>query len=97
MYGPRRSRRRPGRRVYGGVALFYGLLFLAVIWPVYPIFARIEPRVLGLPLSLAYVVAALVLSFAVLLALYLWEGADEEEARSPWRRADRGSTSRNLG
>lgn len=94
MIGPRGSGRRAARRVYGAVALFYGLLFLAVIWPVYPVFARIEPRVLGLPLSLAYVVGALVLSFAVLFGLYLWEGAGEDEVRSPWHRADRDSTSR---
>jgi len=74
--GPRPNPRRADRHgVYVAVAIFYALLFLAVIWPVYPLFARIEPRILGMPLSMAYVVAALLLSFAILLGLYLWEGA----------------------
>ena len=62
--------------MYVAVAVFYILLFLAVIWPVYPAFATIEPRILGMPLSMAYVVAALLLSFSALLWLYLWEGPD---------------------
>ena len=66
------------RRVYRAAALFYLALFAAVIWPVYPRFATIEPRVLEMPFSLAYVVGALLLSFLVLLGLYLWEGDDDE-------------------
>lgn len=66
---PRRS------PVYAAVILFYLLLFCAVMWPIYPRFASITPRVLGMPFSLAYVVGVLALSFSVLLGLYLWEGA----------------------
>jgi len=62
--------------VYVAVAVFYILLFLAVIWPVYPAFATIEPRILGMPFSMAYVVGALLLSFSALLWLYLWEGPE---------------------
>lgn len=62
-----------GRRLYAAIVVFYTLLFAAVVWPVYPMFATIEPRVLQVPFSLAYVVGALLLSFFVLLALYLWE------------------------
>jgi len=61
------------RAVYAAVAVFYIALFVALIWPVYPRFATIEPRVLGVPFSLAYVVGALILSFVGLLWLYLWE------------------------
>lgn len=75
MPEPRRRVDRSDRRgVYVAVALFYVFLFLAVIWPVYPAFATIEPRILGMPFSMAYVVAALLLSFSALLWLYLWEG-----------------------
>lgn len=64
---------RGARRVYLAVTLFYLLLFLALVWPVYPRFAGITPRVLGLPFSLAYVVAGVLLSFVVLWALFTWE------------------------
>lgn len=61
------------RSVVLGVIGFYVLLFVAVIWPIYPLFATIEPRVLGMPFSLTYVVVALLLSFFVLLGFYRWE------------------------
>ncbi|MDH3734051.1 MAG: hypothetical protein OEU54_10975 [Gemmatimonadota bacterium] len=64
-----------GRRVQAGVSIFYILLFFALIWPVYPRFATIEPRVLSVPFSLAYVVGGLLLSFFVLLAVYFWDEA----------------------
>lgn len=60
--------------VYRGATLFFLALFAALVWPVYPLFAGIRPRVLGVPLSLAYVVGLLLLGFAVLLALFVWEG-----------------------
>lgn len=59
--------------IYTAVVTFYVLLFFAVMWPVYPLFATIEPRILGMPHSLFYVVGALVLSFVVLLGLFHWE------------------------
>ena len=62
------------RRVYGAVAAFYLLLFLLLVWPIYPRFAGARPFVLGMPLSLVYVVALVVLSFLGLLGLFLWEG-----------------------
>jgi len=65
---PRRS------PVYAAVILFYLVLFGAVMWPVYPRFSSIAPRVLGMPFSLVYVVGVLLLSFSGLLGLYLWEG-----------------------
>ncbi|MFP3941235.1 MAG: hypothetical protein ACLF0P_13070 [Thermoanaerobaculia bacterium] len=65
----------PGeRRVYVGVAVFFVALFVALIWPVYPLFSGLRPLVLGVPLSLAYVVALLLLGFGVLLGLFVWEG-----------------------
>jgi hypothetical protein len=78
--------RAVSRGVYHAVVTFYTLLFFALIWPIYPAFATIEPRVLSMPFSLAYVVGALVLSFVVLLWLYVHEhggrsGEDEPEGR----------------
>jgi hypothetical protein len=66
---------RPRRRgaVPRAVLVYFVLVFAAMIWPVYPFFAGIDPRVLGLPFSLFYQVLLLVLSFAVLLALYRWD------------------------
>lgn len=65
---------RRERVVYRAVTVFFVALFVALIWPVYGIFAGIRPLVLGVPLSLAYVVCLLLAGFAVLLALFLWEG-----------------------
>lgn len=64
---------RGTQRVYRSVTLFYVALFFALLWPVYPRFAGIQPRVLGLPFSLAYVIAGVLLSFVVLWALFAWE------------------------
>ena len=67
------SRGAAHRGLYTAIVVFYTALFFAVMWPIYPRFATIEPRVLSVPFSLAFVVAALLLSFFVLLGLYLWE------------------------
>lgn len=61
------------RRIYGAVAAVFGLAFVASMWPIYPLFSRIRPLVLGIPLSLAYLVALLLVCFFSLLALYRWE------------------------
>jgi len=52
-------------------ALFCACAFVALTWPVYPRLGnRIEPRVLGLPFSLAWIVGWTVAS---LIALVLYE------------------------
>ncbi len=61
------------RRVYKAVTAFFVALFFAMIWPVYPVFSRIEPRLLGIPFALLYLIILLVLGFCVLLSLFLWE------------------------
>lgn len=61
------------RRVYGAVAVFTGLVFLGLTWPVYALFSGIRPLILGMPLSMFYIVAVLVATFLVMLALYWWE------------------------
>lgn len=67
------------RRVYAAAVSFFVVVFLAVTWPVYARFAGIEPRMLGLPLSLAWVVGWVLASFLGLLALYLWEERNGED------------------
>lgn len=60
---------RPARRVLP----FCVLAFLATMWPIYPLFSSIEPRVLGMPFSLVYLVIILVVVFVVMVGLFLWE------------------------
>jgi uncharacterized membrane protein len=68
---------RRQRRVYGAVAVFFLVVFVAMIWPVYALFSGIRPFVLGMPFSLFYVVVWLAASFLVLLVLFAWEGRAE--------------------
>lgn len=52
---------------------FAGLMLLATVavcWPVYPLFSGVRPLLLGLPLSLAWVVGWLLVTFVALLMLY---------------------------
>ena len=56
------------------LAVVFALLFIATIWPVYPLSMLVSgarPVVLGLPVSLVYVVGLSVASFIVLLAYEL--------------------------
>ena len=62
---PRRLRR--AKLAFAGLAL---VAAAAVSWPLYPLFASPRPFVLGLPLSLAWVVLWLGVVFAGLLALF---------------------------
>ena len=43
---------------------------LALIWPIYPMFSGIYPLILGLPLSLAWVVLWLAIVMGALVWLY---------------------------
>lgn len=61
------------RLVYGAVTVVFVVCFLATMWPVYASFSRVRPLVLGVPLSLAYLVGLVGVSFFTLLGLYTWE------------------------
>ena len=53
--------------------VFVAILFvaaLALIWPIYPFFSGVYPLILGLPLSLAWVVLWLVIVLVALVWLY---------------------------
>ena len=44
-----------------------------LVWPIYPLFAGVRPLVAGLPLSLAWILLAMVLMCAFLFWLFLGE------------------------
>ena len=81
MDDPHRATPSDRNPVAFAVAVFYVLLFAALVWPVYPWFATIEPRVLAMPFSLFYVVVGLLLSFLALFGYYLWERSRETAER----------------
>lgn len=64
------------RRLAVGVFLLY---LLAVTWPVATLFRSAEPFVLGMPLSMAWPVAWILIGFITLLVLdhFVNKGEDE--------------------
>ncbi|NJL28174.1 MAG: hypothetical protein HC897_09920 [Thermoanaerobaculia bacterium] len=69
---------RPGtpnafRRRRWIATVFFLIAGSLVIWPVYPFFAGASPQILGLPLSLAWIVIALLTVFVTLLWLFRHE------------------------
>ena len=60
------------------VALFCVAAFVAVLWPVYSWFSDIEPRVLGMPFSLVYLILVIAAVFSVMLGLFLWEDRNDK-------------------
>ena len=64
------------RRLAIGVFLFY---LLAVTWPVATLFRSPEPLVFGLPLSMAWPVAWILVGLVMLLVLDHFENKDKAE------------------
>ena len=62
------------RLVRGGAILFVLLFVIAVTWPGMVPFNRIEPLILGLPFSMAWIALWVALSFLVLLLVDRVEG-----------------------
>ena len=77
IFGSHLSRRQ--RRVYGSVIAFYVVAILATTWPVYAVFSRARPIVLGMPFSLFYIACFVVASFLTLYALFRWEERQDGE------------------
>lgn len=71
--------------------VIYLLVGSLVLWPVFPFFAGAKPLILGLPLSMAWVVFALTAMFGALLWLYLGED-DPRSADEPQPAARQGDT-----
>jgi len=70
------ARRRP-RRATVAFAVFTVAMVLVMIFPVYGLGNRVEPFVLGLPWSLAWVVFWIGVEFVGLIAFYLYEHGGE--------------------
>ena len=68
-----RRTRAPRHRRHIALALATLVAGLALVWPVYPLFGGIRPLVLGLPLSLAWVVLWLAVVFLALLIAFFSE------------------------
>ena len=52
--------------------------FFATMWPIYPLFSDVHPIVLGIPLSLFYLVLVIAAVFSVMLSLFLWEARNDK-------------------
>ena len=61
------------RRVYKAATFLFIAVFFAFLWPVYPLFNRVRPLLLGMPMSLFYLVTVLSVAFVAILVLYRWE------------------------
>ena len=66
--------------------LFFVATTALLVWPLYPWLGnRVEPRVLGLPWSLVYVLLVIVVNAAALTGLYVGrviEAGDEDEEKA---------------
>ena len=71
---------RVNRPIARAAPLFFVASTALLVWPVYPVLGNsIEPRVLGLPWSLVYVLLVIVGNALVLTALYVARSIDAEE------------------
>lgn len=70
---PPEQRRR--RWIFVVISAMAGAMTL---WPIYPRFARPEPLLLGLPMSLVWILFALFLAFGALVWLYRSEPHDDD-------------------
>lgn len=59
------------------LVVFFVVYFVALSWPVMRGFNRVEPFVLGLPFSMAWVVAWVLLGWLVLILRYRSDGRAE--------------------
>jgi predicted PurR-regulated permease PerM len=60
--------------------LYFGAATAALVWPVYPWLGnRIEPRVMGLPFSLVWILGIIASNFCVLVLLYRLRLIDDLE------------------
>ena len=78
LFPPGTEPRKKRRRLL--FAACYLLVTAMLVWPVYPLFSGIRPLILGLPLSLAWIVLALAAGFTALVTLYLSEKDEDDPA-----------------
>ena len=71
---------RVTRPIARAAPLFFVATTALLVWPLHPLLGNsIEPRVLGVPWSLAYVLLVIVINAVVLTALYLGRVVDSAE------------------
>lgn len=75
------SPRRKKRAIL--LVLVLVMVQLGLIWPVYPMFSSPTPQIFGFPLSLAWVIGMLALSFISLLLFFLTDNYEDTES---WNR-----------
>lgn len=61
------------------IFIFSILAFLSIMWPGYAHFADYEPFILGIPLSFAWIILWVILSFVAMMSMYILDNRDEEE------------------
>lgn len=76
-----RSHRTSRHRRWVSIVLIVATV--ALIWPVYSQFSSVEPYILGLPLSLAWVVGWLAIVFVTVALLYRAEEHGSEDGDAP--------------
>lgn len=67
---------RPPRLIFLAVMLF---AVLSVMWPGYYLFSGTTPIILGFPLSFAWIIFWVIISFAAMAGLYLSDIQHEKE------------------
>lgn len=80
------ARSRTGVRIARAALVYFALSTVALVAPVYTTFGNaIEPRVLGFPWSLAYVLGVVLLNATVLAVLYAgrWVDGDDDDPDHP--------------
>lgn len=72
--------------------LYFVVATALLVWPIYPWLGnRIEPRLLGLPLSLTWVLGVIAANFVVLVLLYRLRLVDDHEEEGVERGRGAGS------
>jgi|TARA_Y100001949_G_C15978802_1_gene327450 hypothetical protein len=60
------------------LAIVFAAIFVATMWPVYPLVRQVHPFVFGLPFPLVYVLGLTLLSFIVLLLFDRYVHQDDD-------------------
>jgi sterol desaturase/sphingolipid hydroxylase (fatty acid hydroxylase superfamily) len=64
---------QPVRRAPRAFAVFVVAMMAVMVFPLFAIGNRVEPMVLGLPFSMAWVVGWILVEFVVLVGFYFYE------------------------
>ena len=59
--------------------IIMGLTSIAIMWPGYALFASATPLIFGFPLSFAWIILWVIISFAAIFGLYLSESNQDSD------------------